>query len=145
VVTPSQGCAYASFIMSFIKHVTRLIFVKDMSRLDLKPRLPALANRFHRVPPPPPSTTAAPSHAPSRSNSSKSHSGLFKFFMGIFTMCQRTNHRLDIIERMQDATLKNQHLIRQKLHIEEPLEEMMEEEHLEPIDPFVFFTPDELA
>jgi hypothetical protein len=53
---------------------------------------------------------------------------------------------LDIIERKHDATLKNQHLIHQKLQIEEPLVEVAEEEKLpQPIDPFTFFTLDELA
>jgi hypothetical protein len=37
VVTPSQACAYAPFIMSFIEHVTGLTFVKDVPHLDLKP------------------------------------------------------------------------------------------------------------
>jgi hypothetical protein len=71
---------------------------------------------------------------------------MFKLFKGLFTMCQCTNYCLDIIERKQDATLKNQHLIHQRLHIEEPLEEVAEEEELpKPIDPFTFLTLDELA
>jgi hypothetical protein len=59
-VTPSWACAYAPFIMFFIKHVIGKTFVKDVSHPDLHPQLPASANRFHRAPPPPPSTSTAP-------------------------------------------------------------------------------------
>jgi uncharacterized protein (DUF2164 family) len=60
-------------------------------------------------------------------------------------MCQRTNHRLDVIEQKLDANAYNQRLIHSKLQIEEPLKEVQEDEDLlKPINPFLFLTPDEL-
>jgi hypothetical protein len=36
-VTPSQACAYAPFIMSFMKHMSGLTSMKDVRHSDLKP------------------------------------------------------------------------------------------------------------
>jgi hypothetical protein len=97
VVTPSRACPYAPFIMYFIEHLFGLTFVRDVRHRDLKPQLCALANRFHQAPPPPPSTSAGPSSS-NGPDSSKGHSGIFKLFKGLVSMCQRTNRRLDVIE-----------------------------------------------
>jgi hypothetical protein len=51
VVTPSHACSYAPFIMSFIEHVSEIIFVKDVQHHDIKLHLPSLANRFCKAPP----------------------------------------------------------------------------------------------
>jgi hypothetical protein len=45
-VTPSRACAYAPFIMSFIKHMSELTFVKDVCHPDLKPQLPSSTNWY---------------------------------------------------------------------------------------------------
>jgi hypothetical protein len=143
-VTPSRACAYAPFIMSFMEHMSGLTSVKDVRHPDLKPQLPSLINWFHRAPPPPPST-ATSSHASRGPDSSKGCSSLFKLFMGIVSMCQRTNCRLDMIEQKLDANAYNQRRIHSKLQIEEPLKEVQEDEDLpKPIDSFLFLTLDEL-
>jgi hypothetical protein len=60
-------------------------------------------------------------------------------------MCQRTNHRLDVIEQKLNANAHNHRHIHSKLQIEEPLKEVPKVKDLqEPIDPFTFLTPDEL-
>jgi hypothetical protein len=140
-VTPSRACAYAPFIMSFIEHVFGLSFMKNVMH---KPQLPSSAHRFHQAPPPPPSTLAALSSSRGP-GSSKGRSGIFKLFKGLVSMCQRTNHRLDIIEQKLDANAYNHWLIHSKLQIEEPLEEVSDANGLpEPNDLFAFLTPDEL-
>jgi hypothetical protein len=143
-VTPSQACAYAPFIMSFIEHVFGLSFVKDVHHMDLKPQLPSSTNLFRQTPPPPPSTTSAlsSSYGP---GSSKGCSDIFMLFKGLVSMCQRTNLHLDIIQKKLDANAYKHRLIHSKMQIKEPLREVLTVEILsEPIDPFAFLTPDEL-
>jgi hypothetical protein len=48
-------------------------------------------------------------------DSSKGRTSLFKIFMGLVSMCQRSNHRLDVIEQKLDANAYNQRLIHSKL------------------------------
>jgi hypothetical protein len=111
-VTPSQACAYAPFIMSFIEHMSRLTFVKVVKHRDIMPQVPSSANRFR--PPPPPSTSTALSSS-CGSGSSKGRSGIFKLFNGLVSMCQRTNRRLNVIEQKLDANAYNHRLIHSKL------------------------------
>jgi hypothetical protein len=111
---------------------------------DLKPHLTSSANRFCQAPPPPLTTLAALSSSRYPS-SSKGHSSIFKPFKGLVSMCQRTNHRLDVVEQKLDANAYNHRLIHSKLQIEEPFKEVPDAEDLpEPIDPFAFLTPDKL-
>jgi hypothetical protein len=130
--------------MSFIEHVSWVTFVKDVKHHDIKPQVPSSANHFCQAPPPPPSTSVALSSSHGL-DPSMGRSSIFKLFKGLVSMCQRTSHCLDIIEKKLDANAYNHRLIHSKLQIEEPLKEVSDaEDLLEPIDKFTFLTLDEL-
>jgi hypothetical protein len=79
--------------------VTKEKFYKDVTHEPLRPTVPK-DPRTHRVsssaPPVAPSHTT---HSGGASSASSTNSGFVKMFRGIFAMCPRMDHRMDVMEQ----------------------------------------------
>jgi hypothetical protein len=96
---PLRSCGFAPNIQYMIEMVTKEKFYKDSRHNPLRPIVPKDL-RASRV-----DSSAAPAAAPSHtthnggaSSASSTNIGFLKMFRGIFVMCERTDHRLDVME-----------------------------------------------
>jgi hypothetical protein len=94
---PHQSCGFAPYIQCMIEVVKHEKFYKDVAHEPLRPPVPKDPRTHHTASPPvvAPSRTTRSGGA---SSSSSVNSGFLKMFQGIFTMCCRTDQRMDVMD-----------------------------------------------
>jgi hypothetical protein len=95
---PLRSCGFAHYIQCMIEVVAQEKFYKDVTHDPIHPIVPK-DPRTHRTAPPP--LAVAPSRSTRSggvSSSSSANSDFLKMLCGTFSMCHRTDQRLDVMD-----------------------------------------------
>jgi hypothetical protein len=128
-----------------IESVTQEKFYKDVRHDSFCPAVPK-DPRASRA-----GSSAAPAGAPSRTTRSggapsapATNSGILNMLWDIFTMCQHTDQRLDVMDQRLQIVRRSQEIIHSQQ--DEPLHEFLDVPVFPPVsDPYGSLTPTELA
>jgi hypothetical protein len=98
-ISNTRSCAYAPYILVLIEAVSKRTFVKDVEHTPLHPK-----KQYSSLPPSPdsvPSATTTSSDEPLSSSSGRS--AFFKFFKGLFSICQSNKQSMDVVCERQEV------------------------------------------
>jgi hypothetical protein len=141
---PQRSCGFASYIQFMIEVVSHEKFYKDVAHEQLRPVVPKDPKTDHIASPPPAMAPSRTTHSGSASSSSSTNPKFLKMFRGIFTMCHRTDQRMDVIEQQMRIVHHNQEIIHSEW--DEPFLEFLNVPIYPPADdPYASLTPTELT
>jgi hypothetical protein len=107
---PQRSYGFAPYIQCMIEVVAHERFYKDVVHEPIRPAVPK-DPRIDRSSSPPPAVAPTRTTHSGGASSSSSYSGFLKIFWGIFTMCHRTDQRLDVKEQHMEIVCHNQEII----------------------------------
>jgi hypothetical protein len=99
VTDPQRSCGFAPYIQYMVEVVAHEKLYKDVTHEPLCPDVPKDPRTHLIASPPPPVAPSLSTRSGGATSSSSTNTRILKMFRGIFTMCHRTDQRMDVMEQ----------------------------------------------